>query len=105
MLGNRFLLQYRIESRRIRPLPAALVWHNTRKERKALGLQPVSLDEGRGGDLCHAKSSWDLHRETVLLTWKPAGVMPVCVGMDKLRALVFFPTGQEGGTIACQIAL
>lgn len=88
-------------------MPAALVWHNTRKERKALGLQPVSLDEEGGGDLCHVKSSWDLHRESVLLTWKPAGVMLVCVGMDKLskRALVFLPTGQEGGMIACQIAL
>jgi len=28
-------------------LPATLVWHNTGKERKALGLQPVSLDEER----------------------------------------------------------
>lgn len=80
---------------------------HTRKERKALGLQPVSQDEEGGGDLCYVKSSWDLHSETVLLTWKPAGLMPVCVGVDKLRkrALVILPTGQEGGMFTCQISL
>lgn len=79
---------------------------HARKRGKQLGLWPVSLDEEGGGDLCYVKSSWDLHSETVLLTWKPAGLMPACVGMDKLskRALVFLPAEQERGMITCQTA-
>lgn len=36
MLGNRFLLQYCVESRKIRPLPAAVVWHTQGREESSL---------------------------------------------------------------------
>lgn len=77
MLGDRFLLQYCVESKRIGPLPAALVWHTQGKRGKRLDCSQVSLDEEGGGDLCYVRSSRDLHSKTVLLTWKPAGDMSV----------------------------